>query len=115
MHVQLKNEFWARIEKAKVLLSEEYFDESFSYLEEAHVLGQKYTYLHTISHYWMLRLGLKKRDINEVWGQILRLALGAVGSLLGIYPKGNTGGANLSLGVNLPIAEHLQKILDLDK
>jgi hypothetical protein len=44
----------------------------------------------------MLRIGLKKKDYSEVFGQLFRIVGASTKTPLGIYPKGNTSGANIS-------------------
>lgn len=88
---------------------------AFHHLERAHVLGQSSTYQHTRVHWLMLKHGLKNRDAREVVGQTLRIAGAATKTPLGIYPEGNTGGANVSPFRPLPIAEDLREILDRAK
>src|SRR5687768_2741022 len=43
---------------------------AFRHLERAHVLGQAITVDHTRVHWRMLKLGLKRSDAREVFGQI---------------------------------------------
>ena len=56
----------------------------------------------------MLRIGLQRRSAAEIWGQIVRILLGAVGSAVDIVPSGNTGGTNINMFKRLPIAPELQ-------
>lgn len=87
-------------------------DLAFGLLEEAHVLGQRYFFLHWRTHAWMLRAGIARRDMREVVGQIGRLLVTPCGHLTGRLPIGNTGGANVSAFASLPIPDHLQTILN---
>ena len=87
-------------------------EQAFRHLERAHVLGQQDTYWHVRVHQEMLRLGSKMGDAREVAGQVLRIAGAATKTPLGIYPTGNTGGANISPIQPLPIPEDLQIIID---
>ena len=82
----------------------------FSHLERAHILGQRFYIPHVISHYWMLKIGIKRRDVKEIAGQVLRI-VGSLGSVIGWVPVGNTGGANVSPFKPMPIPEDLKKIL----
>ncbi|MBK6586714.1 MAG: DUF3703 domain-containing protein [Acidobacteria bacterium] len=68
---------------------------AFRDLERAHVLGQASTVDHTRIHWKMLKLGLQMRSPREIWGQLIRIVGAATKTPLGIYPKGNTGGANV--------------------
>ncbi len=84
---------------------------AFYHLERAHVLGQASTYEHTRIHWRMLKLGLKLRSPREIWGQIVRIIGASTKTPLGIYPTGNTGGANVWFFKSMPVTEDLAKIL----
>ncbi|MCC6326998.1 MAG: DUF3703 domain-containing protein [Acidobacteria bacterium] len=84
---------------------------AFRHLERAHVLGQASTYYHTRVHLLMLKHGIKTRNIRETAGQVLRVAGAATKTPLGIYPKGNTGGANVSPIRPMPVPDDLAEIL----
>ncbi len=87
-------------------------DDAFHHLERAHVLGQASTVQHTRVHWLMLKIGIRKRDWREIFGQIFRVGGASTKTPLGIYPKGNTGGANVSPFRPMPIASDLQEILN---
>lgn len=84
----------------------------FRHLERAHVLGQADTFDHTRVHWRMLKVGWKRRDAREVFGQIIRIIGAATKTPVGIYPKGNTGGSNVYFFKSMPIPEDLQEILN---
>ncbi len=84
---------------------------AFAHLERAHVLGQSMTFEHTRVHWEMLKIGWKRRDLREIFGQIFRIGGASTKTPLGIYPKGNTGGANVSPFRSMPIADDLAQIL----
>lgn len=84
---------------------------AFRHLERAHVLGQASTFQHTRVHWLMLKHGIRERDNKEVAGQILRIGGAATKTPLGIYPKGNTGGANVNPLKPMPIPDDLAAIL----
>ena len=86
-------------------------DSAFAHLERAHVLGQRYVIPHIQAHWLMLRIGVKRKSMSEVWGQCIRILLGALGSAIHVVPVGNTGGTNVSMLKRLPIAADMQKIL----
>ena len=88
------------------------FDEAFSALEEAHILGQKHAIPHTISHLYMLKIALKKNDFTEICGQLFRIPTGILGSLVGLLPTGNTGGSNVSPFKKMKIPDELDKYLN---
>lgn len=85
---------------------------AFAHLERAHVLGQASTRDHTLVHWRMLKLAIRMRDAGEIWGQLFRIVGAATKTPLGIYPKGNTGGANVWFFRSMPIPDDLQKILE---
>ena len=84
----------------------------WSHLERAHILSQPMAVLHVRTHVAMLGAALRRRDRHEVLGQLVRLLLAGPGSLTGRYPVGNTGGADVSAFVAMPIPEDLRAVLD---
>jgi hypothetical protein len=60
----------------------------------------------------MLSYGFRHRDRREVLGQVIRLMVAAPGSLTGRYPVGNTGGADVSALLPMPIPDDLKALLD---
>jgi hypothetical protein len=60
----------------------------------------------------MLGYGLRNRDLKEVVGQMLRLTVAAPGSWTGRYPLGNTGGADVSALLPMPIPDDLRGLLE---
>ena len=84
---------------------------AFTYLERAHILGQRLTSLHVSTHIAMLRLGWSRRDLREVVGQITRILAAALFSRIWV-PIGNTGGANVPAMRPMPIPAELRAILD---
>jgi hypothetical protein len=65
-------------------------------LMAAHVVGQSDFRLHGDSHLRMLRQAVRERDLREVAGQLLRLALVPLGHALRRLPAGNIGRATVS-------------------
>jgi hypothetical protein len=84
---------------------------AFRHLERAHVLGQALTREHTRVHWRMLKVGWRTRSWREVFGQLIRIVGAATKTPFGIYPTGNTGGANVWFFKRMPIPDDLQKIL----
>jgi len=108
----LDREVQKEIDRADELVRLGRFDAAFGHLERAHVLGQGKTYQHTRIHLRMLRLGWKMHSLREIYGQMIRVIGAATKTPLGIYPSGNTGGANVWFFKPMPIPDDLRKILD---
>jgi hypothetical protein len=68
----------------------------FHHLENAHVLGQRSTWLHVKVHLLMMLWGFRNRSLKEVAGQLFRTVGAATKTAIGLIPDGNTGGANIS-------------------
>lgn len=84
---------------------------AFSHLERAHILGQSFPIAHARTHWWMLKVGWRRRDYVEISGQIPRI-LGALLFSRIWVPLGNTGGARIPPFQSMPIPEDLQRLLD---
>lgn len=106
MHTKLKTAFELEMQEAKAFYEDNRYEQSFYHLERAHILGQRNYRPHVLSHWWMLKVGWKTRDVKEVFGQLLRI-VGSAGSLVGVVPVGNTGGANVSPTKPMPIPDDL--------
>lgn len=102
----------AEIEKASGFVKTGDLETAFHHLERAHVLGQAITIDHTRVHWLMLKIGWRKRDFKEVFGQIIRLIGAATKTPFGIYPTGNTGGANVWFFKPMPIPKDLRNIIE---
>lgn len=89
--------------------------EAFALLERAHIIGQLWIGPHLLSHWEMLRVGLHRGDVREVFGQILRLALVVPGTWLGRLPEGNTGGSNVNPFRPMSLPTDLRDALDETK
>jgi len=89
-------------------------DGAFRHLERTHVLGQAFVVPHTQSHLGMLRVGIARRDLQEILGQSFRMVAGIVGSALGTIPTGNTSGANVSAFERMETPPDLRSFLDED-
>lgn len=103
------------ISKADLLIRMGDLDAAFRHLERAHVLGQSRTFDHTRIHWRMFKLGMRMHSIREIWGQIIRIIGAATKTPLGIYPIGNTGGANVWFFKPMRIPEDLRKLLNQAK
>lgn len=67
---------------------------------------------HVSTHLAMFGAALRRRDLREVSGQLLRLVLAAPGSWTGRYPVGNTGGADVSAFRPMSVPDDLRAVLD---
>lgn len=102
----------AELESAERLFAANDLARAFHHLERAHVLGQPWLGPHMRAHYLMLKVGLRRGDTREVWGQIIRLTGGGLLSLLGRLPEGNTGGANVPAETPMVLPPDLQALCD---
>ena len=102
----------AEIDKASSFVKSNDLTNAFRHLERAHVIGQTVTIEHTRVHWLMLKIGWKKRDVREIFGQVFRIIGASTKTPLGVYPTGNTGGANVSPFKPLPVPDDLQKIIE---
>jgi hypothetical protein len=83
----------------------------WTHLERVHILSQPFAVLHVRTHVAMLSYGVRHRDRRETTGQLARLLVAGPGTLLGRYPLGNTGGANVSAEQPMDIPSDLRAIL----
>lgn len=111
MKEKQKRAFDLAITEARALMREARMDEAFAQLERAHVLGQRYVWPHVVSHWLMLRVEVARRAPVAAVGQVARIALGVVGSAVGVLPSGNTGGSNVSMFQPMPIPAELQALM----
>ncbi len=103
MNFELRKAIEAEMAFARKFYRDRELTTSMKHLEVAHVLGQRYAIPHIVSHWWMLKIGLREGSAAKVAGQTVRIVLGAIGSTVGIVPVGNTGGTNISMFKRLPI------------
>ncbi len=111
MRLELKEAFKSEMSQAIQAYRRKTLDLSFFHLERAHILGQSFIIPHTRTHWWMLKIALKRCDGRETFGQVMRI----IGSILFSriwVPIGNTGGANVNPMKPMPVPEDLRKILD---
>lgn len=81
---------------------------AWRHLERAHIIAQPMFQPHLSSHIDMLKFALSRRDVREVSGQLLRIALVPLGAVFGKLPLGNTGRARVSAFAPMPGPEDLQ-------
>ena len=103
-----KKAFYQELQLAKKALRNAAYEVSFYHLENAHILGQRHWYRHTLSHCYMLHFGIRTANYKEIKGQILRILAALLITPIWV-PKGNTGGSNISATQPLPIRSELQK------
>lgn len=104
--------FESEIALAAEHLSRGELETGFAHLERAHVIGQAFVGPHARSHWWMLKVELRRRRLVAAFGQAVRIVLGVLGSAVGVVPVGNTGGSNVSMFKRMPIEPELQRIID---
>jgi len=85
-----------RLSQAYQRLGHHDVGQAWHLLEAMHVLGQTRLIPHARSHWCMLGLAWRTRDLSELSGQLLRLLLVPFGHLFGRLPLGNTGRAHIS-------------------
>jgi hypothetical protein len=109
---KLKSYLEKELNESMTAIARNELDSCWIHLERAHILSQAYPWPHVRVHLWMLYVGLKKRDLREIVGQVARTVVAAPGSWLGRAPPGNTGGANVGILQPMPIPDDLRAILE---
>lgn len=97
---------------AKELIASGDLEASFPHLERAHVIGQAFAVPHATSHWLMLGVEVRRRRVTAIFGQVVRIVLGMLGSAIGVVPTGNTGGTDISMFKRMPVEPELQNIID---
>jgi len=110
MHAELRQAYNREIRAATEAYGEDNLDKAFFHLERAHILGQTFTFPHAKAHWWMLKVGWKRRDLTEITGQVIRV-IGALSFSRIWVPVGNTGGAHVPPFTSMPIPEEFQPLL----
>lgn len=83
-------------------------DDAWAALERAHILSQPDAWLHTRVHLVMLRFAAGLGDGAEFRGQIARIAVAGIGSLLGKAPRGNIGRATVPIMAVMPVPPDIE-------
>lgn len=104
--------FESEIAAARGHISANELDAAMANLERAHVIGQQHVWPHVLSHWLMLRIELQRGRAAAAFGQLLRIALGALGSALDLVPTGNPGGSDIGMFKRMPIPSDLQAAID---
>lgn len=112
MHRRLRDGFEAEMSQAGVALRASDLETAFRHYERAHVLSQAYAGPHVRVHAGMLRVGWLRRDPGELLGQFIRVLAAGPASLIGHYPRGNTGGTNVHPLRPMPIPADLEALLE---
>ncbi|WP_194715854.1 DUF3703 domain-containing protein [Noviherbaspirillum soli] len=115
MTPELKSAFHAEMAAARHDILAGRLDSGMRHLGTAHVLGQYHVLPHCWTHWMMLRVAYKRRRYADVCGQAVRIILGAFGSLIGIVPRGNTGGSDVGMFKSMPIDPGLKALIKRDR
>lgn len=110
MHAELKQAYDTEMHAAAEHYYDNNLDKAFYHLERAHILGQSFTFAHARAHWWMLKVGWRRRDPTEIRGQVGRIIAALIFSRIWV-PFGNTGGANVHPLKPMPIPEEFQVLL----
>lgn len=112
MNHRLRQAFETQMRAAMQCYAQNELEAAFGLLETAHVLGQRHVLPHVRTHYWMLRIGCRRRAPADVWGQALRIVLGALGSAVGVVPTGNTGGTDVGMFRRMPVDPAIRRLIE---
>jgi hypothetical protein len=111
MRVNLKKNIEKEMKKGVFFYNKNDLDNAFNHFERAHILGQSYIIAHTKSHFWMFKIGFKRKKIKEMIGQLLRMVASILFSKFWV-PRGNTGGTNVNPFKKMDLPEDLKEILE---
>lgn len=110
MNVMLRQAFDHEMQQARAHCKNRDLAQAFHHLERAHILGQRDTWRHVLTHVWMLRIGWQQRSAREVLGQLLRIPAALLFSRVWV-PIGNTGGANVSALAPMRLPADMEALL----
>ena len=110
MHPQLRQAYDTEMNAAMKHYYGNNLDKAFYHLERAHILGQSLTFSHARAHWWMLKVGWRRRDSREIRGQIVRIIAAFIFSRIWV-PLGNTGGGKVHPLRPMPIPEEFGALL----
>ncbi len=100
------------IARAKTFMQAGRLADAMPPLQRAHVLGQRFVGPHVLVHWLMFRVALAERRPGAAFGQLVRVALGAVGSAIGVVPVGNTGDSDVNMFRKMPIPADLAAVME---
>ncbi len=110
MQAELRHAYDREMHAAAEHYSSNNLDKAFYHLERAHILGQSFAFAHANAHWWMLKVGWKRRDPIEISGQVARIIGALLFSRIWV-PLGNTGGAYVHPFRSMPIPEEFRALL----
>ncbi|MDO9488217.1 MAG: DUF3703 domain-containing protein [Sphingomonadaceae bacterium] len=96
MNKELRVAFGQEMHAARAEYARGELDLAFRHLERAHILGQRALWPHIVTHWCMLKIGIRRSHTREIVGQNTRIIAAVLGYVFGWVPIGNTGGANVS-------------------
>ena len=111
----LKQAYNEELKQYCIYLKNKQYGIAWYHLQRSHIIGQSYPIEHTYSHWLMLRFGLMHNNTKEVFGQLLRLAVGGWKSFIDHVPLGNTGGADVPPLKCMPIPNDIKEIFELNE
>jgi hypothetical protein len=83
------------------------YDLAFRHLERIHIVSQPLPSEHAITHLRMLFFAIRTFRLFEIIIQFVYSLSSFIFSLLNIFPRGNTGGANAITKAAMPIPDDL--------
>jgi hypothetical protein len=108
---QLRAAWDAEIDAARSARSAGDTQAEWTHLERAHIVSQPMAVPHVRTHVAMFAVALRRRDRSELVGQVFRILVAAPGSITGKYPVSNTGGADVSPFMPMPVPDDLRLLL----
>ncbi|MCG6151549.1 DUF3703 domain-containing protein [Leptospira bandrabouensis] len=111
MPEDFKKAYQKELENYQISLKEKNLVQAWKFLERAHVIGQYHPIPHTGIHFRMLVFGIRTFNGKEIFGQLIRVLFGWIGSLLNRIPVGNTGGVSVPIFASMPIPDDLKSLL----
>jgi hypothetical protein len=91
------------------------YDLAFRHLERVHIISQPFPWRHTFINLKMLQFALLTFRPIEIIVQLLYSMFSAKFSTFGIYPTGNTGGANAIFKGRMAFPIDLEQQINISK
>jgi Protein of unknown function (DUF3703) len=110
MHRALRQAYDKEMSAAAESYERNDLDRAFYHLERGHILGQSFPLPHARAHWWMLKVGWRRRDPIEISGQVVRIIGALLFSKIWV-PLGNSGGAHVPPFQSMPIPEEFRDLL----